>query len=220
MNAMNARNARNTNRLVSTLPAAASLRAVPASDENTCAVLGRGITCLAGFYTSATQAEEAVRQMTLPSLGVLPTQLSLIAPTDGVITRLRRSRQRWALRRGAADRRWFDDRRLMTCLAVVAGAVAVTCGLLLEDSELDMSLLFLTMMGTGLAALIAGAVALLGHQQPQYRRFNDMVRRQLDAKRWVVLLHDLPPMRQDAAFALVREHSHGWCVASANQPWL
>ena len=178
------------------------------------------MTCLAGFYASAPKAEAAVRQLTAPPLGVLPTQLQVMSPTRAGWSWLRRDNKHWSLRRRAADRSWLDNRSLMAGMAVVAGALAVACGLMLEGSSDDMSLLFLTMIVSGLGAVVAAGLALVGHQQPQYKRFNRTVRRQLAARRWVVLVQNLPPHHHDPVFALVRERSHGWCVASAARAWL
>lgn len=198
-------------------PQTTAARAGPAPGYE---ALGDGMTCLAGFYASAPEAEETVRQLTALPLGVLPAQLHVIPPARSAWSRLRSGNRYRALRRKSADRPWLDNRGLMAGMAVVAGALAGACGLMLEGSSDDMSLLFLTMIVSGLGAVVAAGLALMGHQQPQYKRFNRTVRRQLAARRWVVLVQNLPPHHHDPVFALVRERSHGWCVASAARAWL
>jgi hypothetical protein len=69
-------------------------------------------------------------------------------------------------------------------------------------------------------ALGCGAMALVGYQRPQYRRFDRRLRRELAKGRWLVLLHGVPPQRQEGLVSFVCSRSHRWCAVSPASAWL
>jgi hypothetical protein len=71
---------------------------------------------------------------------------------------------------------------------------------------------------TGAAA--GASLARLSSDPPSQERFARIVRRQLLAGRWVILVRGVPWERQDSVVTMVRERSVNWSAVSGLQRWL
>ncbi len=180
---------------------------------------GRAFTTLAGICPGASEAQAVARQLT-QAFGLAPTQVSVMGPAEGGWLRFRLRARQWAQGADAEGRSWFDDRSLMALLGGVAAVGTVFAWLALDEAALNgAAMLFLLLLTLGLT-LVCVYMAVLGRQQPQYRRFDRKLRRELARGRWVVLLHDVPPLRQEGLVSFVCSRSQRWCAVSPAPGWL
>jgi hypothetical protein len=180
---------------------------------------GRAFATLAGICAGEPEAREVARQLN-EAFGIAPSQLTLLGPPDRGWLRFRWLARRWALGADAEGRAWFDDRSLMALLGAVATGAAAFAWFALEDGALNEAFVMLLLLLTATLASTCLYMAVVGRQRTQFRRFDRKLRRELGRGRWVVLLHGVPPLRQDGLVSYVCSRSKRWCAVSPATSWL
>lgn len=172
--------------------------------------IDHALDSLAGFFANEADALDAMRRLST-TFGLASSQLLLLRPGDGSWLRFALHGRQWAARQRHDAQLWFGDMGLLAAVAaVLAGSVAALL-LSLDDAFLILTLALLC------GAAAGAAWAWRANQQPHLERFATIVRRQLVAGHWGLLVHGVPWERQAGSVALVRACSVNWCAVSLPQ---
>jgi hypothetical protein len=180
------------------------------------ASIDRVLDSVAGFFQSESQAQETLRRLNLTE-GLLDAQVLLLGPTDAAWLPFMLHTRRWVCRPRQDRQPWFRDVWLAALVGALVAVLLCAVSLSLDDGLP----LFAALPAFTLAAL-TGAAAGVGagwwSKQPAHlEQFAGIVRKQLGAGRWVLLVHGVPWERQARAVALLREDSLNWCAVSVAQ---
>ena len=173
--------------------------------------IDRVLECMAGFYQHEADGREAMRHLRL-SLGLLPSQLVLLRPTDAGNRRFARLARRWAAGQhpsGPANGglRWL----LAGSSALLGGLLA---GLLAGPGQLDARHVLTMLLASGLGAAAGAALGRQLVRPPTPRRFDSSVHRQLADGCWAVVAHGVPWATQAAVVTHLRASSVKWCAVA------
>lgn len=198
------------------LPSAARSAAPAAPGTRTATATDQVLDSAAGFFGSAAAAQQALQCLALMP-GLLPAHLLLLRPADAAWPLFTLHARGWACRARYDGEEGLRDVGLLACLGALLAGLGSAMSLSLGGS-LALGAVLLFCLLAALAGAAAGAcTAGLWRQPPHLRRFAAIVRGQLAAGRWVVVLHGVPWQRQARSLALVREHSVDWCAVSVAQ---
>ena len=149
--------------------------------------------------------------------GLQPDNLLLLRPADAHWLPFTLHARGWASRARHDGEEGLRDVGLLAWLGGGLAGMVSAVGLLLDGGVTLGAALPLCLLAT-LAGACAGACAAgLWRQPPHLQRFAAIVKSQLAAGRWVLVLHGVPWQRQARALALVREHGVDWCAISVAQ---
>ena len=139
------------------------------------------------------------------------SQLLLLRPNDGGSLRFALRSRQWASRPRPDTQSGLGDHELL--LLLVATLAALGGAMLLT---LDNAFLMFTMALLSVAAI--GVAWASRSNQPQHLvKFAGIVRHQLLAGHWGLLVHGVLWERQAASVALIRAHSVNWCAVSVTR---
>jgi hypothetical protein len=165
--------------------------------------------CIAGFFTAESAAQMTAQQLQRVQ-GLLPSQLTLAGPADASRFRFGRVARQWKPRSAAGD----SVGKVWTAAVpggMLAGA-AVAAWLVLDvDLAAQEHALLATLAVLAGAATGAGVSRLL-RRASQPGRFDRVVRRQLAAGRWALVVSGVPWAQQAGVLSLVRASSLKWCA--------
>lgn len=182
-------------------------RASTGQDADTSITIEQPLDSVAGFFASETNALDAMRQLST-TLGLANSQLLLLRPNDGGSLRFALRSRQWASRPHPDTQSGLGDDELLLLLGVTLAALGG--GMLLA---LDNAFLFFTMALLSVAAV--GVAWASRSNRPQHLvRFAAIVRQQLLAGHWGLLVHGVLWERQAASLALIRARSVNWCAVS------
>jgi hypothetical protein len=142
--------------------------------------------------------------------GLMPSQLTLVGPVDASRTRFGRVARQWTPRPAAGDavgKLWIAA-ALGGLLAGASLATWLTLGVDLEAQEL----VLLAMLAVLAGAAAGAGVARLLRRNSQPERFDRIVRRQLGAGRWALVVSAVPWSQQASVLSLVRAGCLKWCA--------
>ena len=178
-----------------------------------------GLYSLAGAYRDESEARDAARALT-EAHGLLPAQVALLAPGAASWGRFRTEFRQSPT--SAGERRPLGGLWLLVPMGGVIVGLLTACAVVLADSLNARDELLTTGLAALAGAILVGAILLVARPQldRRYRTFSRAVRRQLRARQWVLLVHDVPAVHQDAVVSLVRHRSIKWFAVSAEQRWL
>lgn len=176
-------------------------------DAHTSVTIDQPLDSVAGFFASETDALDAMRQLST-TLGLANSQLLLLRPNDGgSLWFAIRSRQ-WAGRPHHDTQSGMGDDELLLLLGVTLAALGGAMLLALDNAFLFLTLALLSVAATGAAWAARGS-------RPQHLvKFAAIVRHQLLAGHWGLLVHGVLWERQAASLALIRARSVNWCAVS------
>lgn len=191
--------------------------AAASDDAATHLPIDRVLDRMAGFYRDEADGRAALRHLRL-SLGLLPSQLLLLGPTDARSRRFARLSRQWAAGLqpdGPVLRsmRWPGIALGGLLGGLLAGLLAaawrVTVPALWDEWHL---LAWLLPMALGAALGAAIGWRWLRPQLP--RRFDSNVQRQLAGGCWALVAHGVPWSSQAAVVMHFRASSLKWCAVA------
>lgn len=190
-----------------------SAAAAPSADPATHLPIDRVLDRMAGFYRDEADGRAALRHLRL-SLGLLPSQLLLLGPTDASNWRFARLSRQWVggpHPDGAVLRsmRW-PGMALGMLLAGLLAAAGLVPGAAVSDGWHLLAWLWSIALGAALGAAIGWR--WLRPQLP--RRFDSNVQRQLAGGCWALVAHDVPWASQAAVVMHLRASSIKWCAVA------
>jgi hypothetical protein len=173
------------------------------------------IECVAGCYDSHADARQAASRVAALAPQA-PAPPVVLGPVDAPWLRFMRRSRRWARPAHAAGQSRGSDVYLMSLLGAMAGALLAAAWVLFDDSP---ALATETLLALSLAAMLGTAVGAVGslwwRAHPSRRRFDRVLRRHLQAGRWVLVVHDGAAVRQPEVVDAVRLSSRQWCSVSS-----
>ncbi len=165
---------------------------------------------VAGFFANETDALDAMRRLST-TLGLSNSQLLLLRPDDGGSLRFALRSRQWASRsRHDAPPGLGNDELLVLMGATLAGLGGA---MLLA---LDHALLFFVLALMSVA-VVAAAWAWRASQPHHLAKFAAIVKDQLLAGHWGLVVHGVLWECQAAAVALIRARSVNWCAVSVTR---
>ena len=173
--------------------------------------IDRVLPCIAGFFTTESAAQMTAQQLQLVQ-GLSPSQLRLAGPADASRFRFGRVARQWTPRPSADDT--FRGGKLWFAAALgglLAGAAFAAWLVLDVDPSARQHVLPATLAVLAGAATGAGVARLL-RRGSQPGQFDRIVRRQLAAGRWALVVNGVPWAQQSGVLSLVRANSLKWCA--------
>lgn len=178
--------------------------------------IGHLLDSVAGFFGSQADAQEVLRRMSRTQ-ALRPSQALLLGPADASWWSFRLRTRRWANRAWQDNQIWFGDAWLVASIGALLAGVASAMHLSLQES-MPVALTFLAFALATLAGAAAGGCGAWLSNRPAYlEAFSGIVRQQLVAGRWVLVVYGVPWEHQAGSVALLRECGIDGCAVSVVQ---
>ena len=177
------------------------------------------IECLAGCYDSHADAQQVAHRIEGLSPRA-PARPLVLGPVDAPWLRFMRRSRSWSRLPNAAGESWGADPVLLSMLGAMACALVVAGWVLIDDRQyLVRDAVLALSLAAGAGAVAGAAFGLWRRARPSRRQFDRVLRRHLQAGRWVLVVHDGVAVRQPDVVEAVRVSSRHWCsVSSARAP--
>lgn len=195
-----------------TLVATAAEVAHPPDWEDALAsvTIDQPLDSVAGFFANESDALDAMRRLST-TLGLSDSQLLLLRPDDGGSWRFALRSRQWASRSRHDAPPGLDNDELLVLMGVTLAGLG---GAMLL--ALDHALLFFVLALSSVA--VVAATWVWRASQPQHlARFATIVKGQLVAGHWGLVVHGVLWECQAAAVALIRARSVNWCAVSVTR---
>lgn len=172
--------------------------------------IDQALDSVAGFFANEIDARDVMCQLST-TLGLSGSQLLLLRPNDGGVLRFALRSRPWATRPRNDRLPGLGDDELLVLLGATLAGLGGAMLLALDKALLLFALALLSVAAAG------AAWAWRANQPRHLAKFAVIVRRQLVAGHWGLLVHGVLWERQAASVALISARSVDWCAVSVTR---
>lgn len=192
-------------------PTAATITRPPPWEAALASVtIDQPLDSVAGFFANETDALDAMRRLS-STLGLSNSQLLLLRPDDGGSLRFALRSRQWASRSRHDAPPGLGNDELLVLMGV---ALAGLGGAMLLALDHALLLFVLALMSV---AVVAATWAWRASQPHHLVKFAAIVKGQLVAGHWGLVVHGVLWECQAASVALIRARSVNWCAVSVTR---